>query len=200
MERKTKIFETTYRDYLARLPQQDLPAVAERLGATMAGEEMTIPFFTRPYRVSANGIYDLSGNQANFAVSVVLCQYILRCPDKPPPDSGWVSFRDFKNAGPLMGNFAANTHRLIAQRFSGRSQQLDIACRTLGGQTEESDLSYDLSLRFDALPRVPIFLLFNDKDSEFPAQCNLLFKPSAEYYLDMECLSIIGTFLAGNLN
>lgn len=199
MEKRAKIFETTYRDYLARLPERDLSSVAERLGATMDGEEIIIPFFTRPYRISIGGVYDPSGNQANFAVSVVLCQYILRCPDTQPKSNGWVSFRDFKNAGPLMGNFATNTHRLIAQRFSERCHELGIAGRKIGGRNEESDLSYDLSLRFDALPRIPIFLLFNDKDTEFPAQCNLLFRPSAEQYLDMECLSIIGTFLAGNL-
>jgi len=42
-------------------------------------------------------------------------------------------------------------------------------------------------------------VLFNDADDEFPADCKVLFERSAEHYLDMECLAITGSFLAGNL-
>jgi dienelactone hydrolase len=54
-------------------------------------------------------------------------------------------------------------------------------------------------MRFDALPKIPILLLFNDADDEFPAQCLLLFERRAEKYLDMECLAILGWLLAGYL-
>ena len=37
------------------------------------------------------------------------------------------------------------------------------------------------------------------RDPEFPAQCVILFRQSAEQYLDMECLAIGGTFLSGIL-
>lgn len=199
MPEKASVFEEAYQDYLSRLSVLDLSSRAGTLGATMSGDDMIIPFYTDPYRISHDGIYDGQGAQANPAISVVLCQYILRCPENLPAQNDWVSFRDFKDSGPLMVNFADNTHRLIAQRFSGRLSELEDAGKTIGGTSENSDLSYDLTMQFDALPKVPIYLLFNDKDDEFPAQCSLLFKRSAEHYLDMECLTITGTFLAGNL-
>ena len=59
--------------------------------------------------------------------------------------------------------------------------------------------SYDISLTFDFLPRIPVLLRFNDKDSEFPAQCAIMFPQSAETFLDMECMAIGGTLLAGTL-
>jgi hypothetical protein len=199
MPKKAVVFEETYRDYLARLSALDLASRAEMLGTNMSGEEMIIPFYADTYRVSPDGIYGNRGARANLAVSVVLCQYILRCPDDLPEANDWVSFRDFKDSGPLTVNFANNTHRLIAQRFSGRLTDLALAGKAIGGTPVTNDLSYDLTMQFHALPRIPLYLLFNDKDDEFPAECSLLFKRSAEQYLDMECLTIVGTFLAGNL-
>ena len=46
-------------------------------------------------------------------------------------------------------------------------------------------ISYDLSMRFDALPKVPLLLLFNDKDDGFPAQCSVLFEKRTEKFSDM---------------
>jgi hypothetical protein len=45
------------------------------------------------------------------------------------------------------------------------------------------------------LPKVPVLLLFDDVDEEFPAQCKVLFERRAEHYLDPECLAIIGRLL-----
>ena len=45
---------------------------------------------------------------------------------------------------------------------------------------------------YPALPKVPMLLLFNDKDDEFPAQCSVLFEKRAKKFLDMECLAMVG--------
>jgi hypothetical protein len=52
---------------------------------------------------------------------------------------------------------------------------------------------------FEALPRVRIYLIFNDADEDFPADCSLLFEKQAASYLDMECLAMIGMVLAQRL-
>ncbi len=51
-------------------------------------------------------------------------------------------------------------------------------------------------MQFDALPKIPVLLLFNDGDDEFPAQCSVLFERRAENYLDMECLAMAGMLLS----
>ena len=53
--------------------------------------------------------------------------------------------------------------------------------------------------RFRALPRVPLLLLFNDADEEFPAEARILFRANAERILDMECLAILGWLLSSKL-
>ena len=77
--------------------------------------------------------------------------------------------------------------------------RLAASAEKLGATAVVDGAAYDLSLMFKALPRIPVMLRFNDGDSEFPAQCSILFRESAEHYLDMESLAIAGTFLAGNL-
>ena len=54
-------------------------------------------------------------------------------------------------------------------------------------------------MQFDALPKVPVIVLFNDADDEFPTQCSLLFERRAESYLDAECLAMIARLLLANL-
>jgi hypothetical protein len=199
MQEKQRLFDKSYRQYLAELAHLDLTLCSETLGAQVAGNALQITFFGQTYRVSASGIVDSAGKPPTAAVCVVLGQYILHCPAERPADQDWVTFRDFKAAGPLVGHFTVNTNRLIAETFAGRCRALEKACEALGGQPATEDAGYDLSMKIDALPAVPIFLRFNDKDEELPAQSTILFRRSAEHYLDLDSLAIIGTYLAGSL-
>ena len=199
MQKKAAVFEKTYREYLDRIAGIDFLSRARMLGAERSENALVIPFYGEPYRISADGVAGASGKKANFAVSVVLCQYILQCPEDTPEIGDWVTYREFRDAGPLVGYFAANTNKTIATEFAGKVAALEKACESLGGVRFNDGSSHDVSLKFDFLPKIPVLLRFNDRDNEFPAQCSILFRQSAEEYLDMECLAIGGTFLSGNL-
>ena len=43
---------------------------------------------------------------------------------------------------------------------------------------------------------MPLLLLFNDADEDFPPACSVLFERRAEHYLDKECLAMLGMMLA----
>ncbi|NNF99424.1 MAG: DUF3786 domain-containing protein [Desulfobacteraceae bacterium] len=199
MSEKSEIFEITYRDYISRIAGMNLKQRADRLGASFTGNSLLIPFYGNSYRVSEAGVFDGDGNRANFAVSVVLCRYILQCPEQVPLNGQWVTYREFKDAGPLVGYFTANTHKTIENAFGGNPAALESAGKPLSGVPYAENPTCDLSLLFTMLPRIPVLLGFNDRDDEFPAQCTILFRESAEAYLDMESLSIAGTYLAGYL-
>ena len=199
MPKPSAVFETTYRNYLQQLADVDLASRAERLGADLTGTGLTIPLYATPYRLSAQGVVGPDGRPANFAVSVVLCCYVLQCPEAVPPPGEWMTYRDFKDAGPLVGYFTANTQKIVETAFAGNPEALVEACRPLGALAFEDGSAYDVSLTFDFLPRIPVLLRFNDRDQDFPAQCAVLFPRSAEAFLDMECMAIGGTLLAGML-
>ena len=193
-------FDKTYEDYLEQVSGLDLRTRADMLGARMVENEMVIPFFSMEYRVSPQGIIDSSGKRPTHSIVVLLCKYILLCPEAPPLGEDWVSYKDFKDAAPFVGSFVNHVEKTIARNFTGHLQRLRLAGEKLGGRRPDEEFPYQLSMRFDALPRVPLLMLFNDEDDEFPAGCLVLFERRAERYLDMECLAIAGWLLADYLN
>ncbi|MDJ0884045.1 MAG: DUF3786 domain-containing protein [Desulfobacterales bacterium] len=199
MPDKAAVFEETYRNYLARIADLDLLSRAAVLGAGTDGDDLIIHLYGVPYRLNREGVFKPSGETVNYAVCVVLCCYVLQCPDSAPPSGDWVTYREFKDAGPLVSYFTANTNKIIETAFAGNLAGLEEACRGLAGRRFDDGSSHDLSMIFDFLPRIPVLLRFNDRDEEFPAQCSVLFRQSTEAFLDMECTAIGGTFLAGHL-
>ncbi len=199
MAARHSVFDETYNQYLAQIAQIDFKPKEEILGIQVEGNEIVIPFFGRPYRVSTKKIVDPSGKQPPLNTSVVLCKYLLLCPQIPSLDKEWVSYRDFKDTAPLIGKFINHIERPIAQNFTGRFDDLDAVLRELGGKNPDLDLSYQLIMKLFPLPKVPVLLLFDDADDEFPAQCKVLFERRAEQYLDPECLTIVGMHLADYL-
>jgi Domain of unknown function (DUF3786) len=192
---KSSVFKETYQNYLDRIDKIDLQKRSETLGGRIEKGEMVLSFFGKSYRISGRGITDPFGKQPAMGVCVVLCKYLLLCPEVPSLDKEWVSFRDFKNTAPLIHSFVNHTERPIAGRFSNRFGDLSAACENLGGENPGLDLNYQLIMKLYPLPKVPVLLLFDDADEEFPAQCKVLFERRAEQYLDPECLAIIGTLL-----
>ncbi|AFM28044.1 DUF3786 domain-containing protein [Desulfomonile tiedjei] len=195
-ESESLYFDEIYRDYLDKIARIDLNKVSEGLGIVVIGEDAIMPLFGMEHRVSARGIVNQDGRRPSHSVSVVLCKYLLMCPETEPLDSNLVSYRDFKDSAPFAEGFRANAEANISRAFSGRIGKLEQACQQLMARPVQEDFPGQLKMRLDALPKVPILLLFNDEDEEFPAQCSLLFERRAEKYLDMECLAISGWILA----
>jgi hypothetical protein len=192
-------FDLAYTDLLTELAELSLPERAQALELAIVADSIVIPFFGSDHLISPQGVIDHNGEAPTPAVGKVLLNYVLQNTGVPPMDSEKISFRDFKGAGPLVVSFANNTNHLIASTFAGRLEALEAACRGLGGQPATDGGSSDLFMRFAALPGVPQFLSFNDRDDDFPAQSYLLFQRSAESYLNLKSLFVLGTFLAGSL-
>lgn len=189
----TEIFEKNYQDYCSQIEKINLEAIKNTLEIKKNNDGYLIPFFNGNYQIINNEIVDLSGNRPDYMVSVILAKYILLSPEKHINMEDWVSFKDFKKAAGAIsaGTFAGDTERRIAKHFSGRLEKLKTACEKSGGIPNELGTSYDLSMKFQALPRISILLLFNDSDETFPAKSTLLFQKHAEYYLDPESLIML---------
>jgi hypothetical protein len=177
MPEPSDVFEKTYRDYLEQIKGFNLESFKQKLGVEAQDDEMIIPLYGKPYRVSENGIIDPSGKQPPLEISVILFKYLLLCPDTDPTEKDWVSYRDLKDSGPLTEYFANDVERAIAGHFKGALGGFEEAGKAIGGYRPDIDVSYDLCMQFDALPKVPVIVLFNDA----------------------ECLAMIGRLLLANL-
>ncbi len=196
---KNSIFEETYNNYLKQVTALEYEFLAEKLGVRIVDNDIEISFFNEDYRISGRGITDSSGRKPLLEICVTLCRYLIMAPETEPVEKDWVSFRDFKDAGPLTVFFTNDIEQFIAGKFSGKTSNLLTACKKMGGFIPEIELSYDLSMQFRPLPKLPLLLLFNDSDDEFPAHASVLFQKGGDTYLDAECLAIVGSLFANYL-
>ena len=189
------IFKKTYENYLMQIEKIDFNSIKKNLKVEVEKNKIIIPLFGKPYTVSGAGISDSAGKQPMLDICAILCKYILLCPEIPPKEKDWVSFRDLKDSGPLNNYFVNDVELAIATYFSSKLGDIKNAGRILKGYSPEIEVSYDLSMQFNALPKVPVVMLFNDTDDEFSATCSVLFERRAENYLDPECLAMVGRYL-----
>ena len=194
---RAAVFDEIYANYLAEVATLDLGSIAARLELERDGKAVVVPFYGSPFRVSGEGVADEQGYRPSHAVSVILCKYLLLCPTEDPPSNiEWVRYSTFKDALPFAAGFRNTAEQPIGKTFAGRREDLRKAAAALGGTPTEAPFACDLALRLPALPTVPLLMMFDDQDEEFPAQCTLLFENRASAYLDMECLAMLGMVLA----
>lgn len=177
----------------------DWPRVAGYMGRPLMPEGLRVAFFGAPHWIGPQGCRAVDGSAASEAVELLLGRYVLRFPAAAPPDGPCVTFRELEGAGPLSQRFADNTHKIITTTFGRSLDRLQKAALAVSGCRAELQSGFDLSLRFEALVRVPLYLRFNAADDEFPAQASLLFHRSAAVYLDLQTLFIAATYLTGRL-
>ena len=196
---RSRVFDETYMRYLEEIRKVDFLAKAEMLGVKIGNKALEIPLYDKIYRFASTGIVGDDGKDLTSAVQVMICKYILTCPlELPELSETLVTYREFKDAGPLISYFTTNTNKTLETTFCGNVTGLMKRGQEIGGKILDSD-TYDLSLLFHAFPRVPVILNFNDRDDLFSATCSVLYQSSAAHFLDMECLAMTGTLLSGKL-
>ncbi len=194
-----KIFDQKLNHDFSRVKKIDFFKNAEILGIRQKNGSLIFDFFNRQIIFSQDGIDDANGIPLTDAVREVLCQYLLMCPDPMYENSDkLVTLREFSESGPLFSRFTANTGKIIETTFSGNLEKLISRCLALDG-TILKNASYDLSVRFKALSRIPIVLNYNDIEDMMPASAGFLFQDNADKYLDLKSLSILCTYLTGQL-
>jgi hypothetical protein len=193
------VLEQTCRSYLDEIKNINYLSRADLLGVSISEDKLLIPLYNKTYAVSADSIVDCHGGKVAPAVSVILCKYVLTCPPQiPPQQNRLMTYREFSNSAPLVSYFTTNTNKTLESTFSGKIELFSKRAKELGAEIRK-DISYDLSLLFYALPRIPVIVNFNDRDDLFEAACSILYKESAQCFLDMECLALTATLLAGKL-
>lgn len=200
MAQKSEVFDQTYGNYLSQIEGLDLPGVARRLGAKVAGGHVIVPLLGRDYKISGNGIFDPNAERPHFDICVILSRYLIMCPQAPVPDTGeWVNYRSFRDAGPLTAFFSKEVEAPVAERFEKNVETLAKACRKIGGHAASIGVTCDLAVVFEALPTIRLLMTFNDSDDEFPSGCAVLFSREADVFLDAECLAMLAGHLSRRL-
>ncbi len=186
-------------EYLSQISERNIDNFIDTLGLQKCAQGYRFDFFNRPILFDSNDFIDLSGKAMPPAIKTVFCRYLIMHPENKTDSSGkLVTFREFSGAGPLFSRFVENTNKTIEKTFSGRLETLEKKCQALFGMPLHHS-AYDLSIRFKALPKIPVTLQFNDADDIFPATSVFLFHDDAITYLDLKSLASIVTWFTGFL-
>lgn len=200
---ESPVFEMHYRNYLQQLDSLDFDAIAGKLGGrvhrTSQGKIIQLTLLGRSYEISPQGIRNRAGKKPGYDICIILCRYLLMCPRILPHDRQWVNFRDLKDSGPLTVYFRNHVEKAIADRFAQNLSRLRHSLSALNGYAPLLEVRYDLAMQVDALPKIPLLVLFNDADEGFPAECSLLFEGHVETFLDAECIAMVGSRLSVRL-
>jgi len=198
MRDKKDNYELVYRSLLERLSGIDLPETVTDLGGYQQEDHLWIKFLGTSYIISHRGLWDHRKSEPNVSIRIVLCHYLLQAGVGRLADE-WVSYRDFKDSAFFISYFQINAEDRIARYFSGKAHDLERAAVKLAGSPYTGFQTGDVCHYIQALPRVPLLLIFYDGDDELPASCKLLFDRSAPVWLDMECLAVLGSIVAQRL-
>lgn len=196
--------EQALRSLLGTLGDADLGARAADSGATHLtevgvdeGEAVRVRFLDADYLVTRTDVTALGGADAPTVwVKILLLIYLTRAGGRAM-EGRWIGYRDLPNTVSKARSFEASAER-IASEFAGRGAELEAAVASVGGRPADPGPA-DRAYRIEVLPRVPILLLFWDREKEFPARASLLLDRSALDYLDQEALVFTAEALAGRL-
>ncbi len=187
-----------------KIRNHDFKAIASGLGVTYSVdndvEALEIPYFNRMVTMKHSGIWVEGSEDFDPWDEILLYNYIFFSGSKPLSDD-WVGLESFPNSLPKRAALEDGCHRRISEAFTGARNELERACQELGGTRVADGHSAEVAFQFQALPRMPLFLLFWDEDNEegFEAQTKVLFDAQAMEYLDLEGLTFVAEKLADHL-
>lgn len=136
-----------------------------------------------------------TGSPAKEALSLLLLHYLVHA-DGHPLAVCWVAFRELPDGLIYDQAFRRRVEPPLLAHFGDRPERLRVAATALGGEALPLG---DLAFRFDALPKVPLALIWHRGDEEFPPAFSLLFDGAAGHYLPTEDLAVLGGMLVGAL-
>jgi putative hemolysin len=143
-------------------------------------------------------IYDeLMDRTAKDVEASVYCILTGYAEAEPTPETGkLVSFEQLPGGRAYFNTFRKRTTQQIERVFSTKPQMLLKAAELF----DATKLEYgDYSVKFYALPLVPIHVILWSSDLEFPTSASILFDSSVSSYLSTEQIAGIGELSAFRL-
>lgn len=193
---------------IATLRDMVPPLVAHRSGTTyrprVAGAggvetgEFILSFWDEDYIVAwpHGSVHKVDSRQPPpITTQILLLHYLIKA-DGIPLANRWVAFRELPDGLVYDSAFQGRSGDRVAARFGRDKERFIQAGRALGGVR----LGYgDASFMFRLLPRLPVAVILHLADDEFPAAASVLFDATAEHYLEIEDLAVLGGMVASRL-
>jgi len=179
----------------------DLEDRANKAGADYkkgeSGEKITVPFFLEPYEIRFPQVefYSPSKRVVSLVTRILILHHLIRA-DGSPITGKWVAYKDIPG-GLLYGAvFARRVTEPLQRKFGNSAKSFrETGAQSRGVPVEVGDASFILQ----AFSRVPLQYVLWEGDEEFPPSVQLLFDASADHYLSLEDMVVLGQVTTGRL-
>ncbi|QTA78207.1 Fe-S cluster domain-containing protein, DUF3786 [Desulfonema limicola] len=175
----------------ASMKIQDLP---ERIGGELIGKgedaALKLPYFNDFILIRNLTITKEQGEALNRWEQVFVYNHMAQG-GKSLPTGKWKSLQEFPNTISKIKSMRSHVEEPLVNKFAGHVEELAKASKALGGiDMTDKNPSSDLAFYFKVLPRIPVMLMFWDKDMEdsFEAKAKLLFDETIIEHLDIESI------------
>lgn len=184
-------YEQNYLGLLAGLAGRDLAENGPGLGFKVEKGGLTIDFLGRSYLITNQGVEPLDGRPVDVNNRSLLIHYALSEGRARPLES----FLPLNRlTGPMAGRKELDKRLMVKpllEFFGNDYDKFSRAAKKLGGEERGLDESGGRVWRFQVLPKIPVKVVFQEADEEFPADLEILFDHTALDFMGFECLAFL---------
>ena len=187
----------------SKISSLNFAEIAPQLGADWSPSHPdTLKFFYlgQPVELSKKGIL-LAGEEPEDPRDQILLYNYVSSGGGPRPQNNWIGLESLPNTISKVKTLARYGEEPIREIFSGLTpEEISNRCQPVPHVVERQS-SADAALIFQVLPRLPLYVLFWEEDTEdgFPAKVKILFDERVLDFLDLESLVFTAERLADRL-
>jgi hypothetical protein len=196
-------YEKIYDWVAGSLPGFDLAANADHLGLTVrpGGGGVTVPFMGRDFLVTGEGASPLDGLPTGFNQKSLAAHYAMSS-GRSTPRYDFVKLSSMTGilAGTGFGDFAKDAiSKPLVRCFGQDLEALEKAVARIGGRKDPASSGPVHGYIFEAFPRIPLKLVFEEGDEDFEPEFMILYDRTGLDYMEFEALAFLGGVLIQEL-
>jgi len=178
----------------ASMDIRDLPGrIGGRLVDRGGRPVLELTYFNQSIFISSEAITHRDGTPLTRWEQVFIFNHMAQGGSSHPIGK-WKGLVEFPNTISKIKSMKLHVEDPLKEVFKGRTRQLRDAAARLGGRDMTLEFgSADVALYFQALPRVPVMLMFWGAEAEdgFEAEAKLLFDETITGHLDIESIMFL---------
>lgn len=175
---------------LAELQQEvarvDFSSSAERLGASLSDDVLTIKCLGKDFHVDKKGTV-VSDCHVHGWITVPLLNYVISCAGKPV-SGNWVPLRELKTGaswGPLFEQRCEKPLKQVADRYT---DLFEFMIHIFSAKRAPRAFDSDIAVVVHPLPRIPVLICYWKPEDDLESALNVFFDDTAEENLNVDSL------------
>jgi len=180
-----------------RAASMKIPDLPERIGGRVIHEDgkekLELPYFNDFILIDSEKITHKKGKVLTRWEQVFIFNHMAQGGSNEPVGK-WKGFQEFPNTVSKIKSMKEHVEAPLINHFKGKTKKLIDAGISIGGNIiKEGNISADVCIVFQPLPKIPVMLNFwdTDADDDFEAEVKLLFDETITDHLDIESIMFL---------